>query len=126
MIDLEQDKVLKFLMDSKTWAGQIPERVDTHISAVFLIGQKAYKLKKAVHLPFVDFSTLPLRHRACRREIEVNRVWAQCLYEGVLAITRQSDGSLALDSTGEIVDYLVVMRRFDAHAGLGDAWARQG
>ena len=63
------------------------ESIETHISTVVLAGEFAYKLKKPVNLGFVDFSTLPLRHRFCLEEIRLNRRGAPDLYLDVLPIT---------------------------------------
>jgi len=88
------------------------ERIDTHISSVFLAGERAFKLKRAVRLPFLDFSTLCLREQACRRELAINRRTAPDLYEALLPITRAADGVLRLGGEGTVEDWLVVMRRF--------------
>lgn len=63
----------------------------THIS-MFLAGDVVYKVKKAVKLPFLDFSTVELRHHFCEEEIRVNRPWAPGVYLGVVPITREADG----------------------------------
>ncbi len=101
------------------------ERIDTHISSIFLAGDRAYKLKRAVCLPFLDFTTLQQRQRACERELVVNRRTAPSLYLGLTAITRQGDGTLAFDGSGKIVDWLVVMVRFDQDL-LFDRMAARG
>jgi uncharacterized protein len=75
---------------------------ETHISIVFLIGDRAVKLKKAVHFPFLDLSTRALREQACRREVELNRRLAPDVYLGVADI---------IGPDGEVCDHLVVMRR---------------
>jgi aminoglycoside phosphotransferase family enzyme/predicted kinase len=105
--------------------GDAVARIDTHISFVFLAGERAYKLKRAVRLPFLDFSTLAAREAACRAELAVNRRAAPALYEAVRAVTREADGRLAIGGLGEAVDWLVVMRRFD-QAGLFDRLIETG
>lgn len=60
--------------------------VETHISYVFLVGDAAYKVKKAVRLPFLDFSTLEARRRFCEVEVALNRRTAPSLYLGVVPI----------------------------------------
>ena len=122
---MSQDAVLAFLSDSACHGGSTVERIDTHISAVFLAGERALKLKKAVRLPFLDFSTLEARHRACLAEVEVNRAAADGLYLGVRAVTAGPDGRLALDGAGAVVDWVVEMRRFDQN-GLFDRQVRDG
>jgi aminoglycoside phosphotransferase family enzyme/predicted kinase len=120
----DQIGVIALLMDPATHGGVVPERIDTHISTVFLAGERALKLKKAVRLPFLDFSTLEARRAACEAEVALNRQTAPGLYLGVVAVTRRADGSLALDGGGEAIDYLVAMRRFETE-GLFDRMARR-
>ncbi len=89
------------------------ERIDTHISIVWLAGNRVYKLKRAVHFDYVDFSTIELRRVACEAEVRLNRRTAPSLYLGVLPVTREADGSLALGGHGVPLDWLVEMVRFD-------------
>jgi len=94
------------------------ETVETHMSLVFLAGPTVYKLKKPVVYPFLDFSTLAARERACRDELRLNRRLAPDVYLGLSTITREADGRLALDGEGEAVDWLVRMRRLPAGRAL--------
>ncbi len=82
----------------RPWA-QIKE---THIAAVVLLGDHAYKLKKPVNLGFLDFTTRQARRAACHQEVELNRRLAPDVYEGVADV---------LGPDGEVCDHLVVMRR---------------
>ncbi|TAK48664.1 MAG: DNA-binding protein [Xanthobacteraceae bacterium] len=93
--------------------GDAVTRIDTHAAAVFLAGSRALKVKRAVRFPFLDFSTLALRKAACEAEIEANRAFAPGLYRGVIAITREAGGSLAIGGHGAAVEYAVNMARFD-------------
>lgn len=86
------------------------EVVETHMSFVFLAGARAYKLKKPVRYPFLDFSTLQARERDCREEARLNRRLAPDVYLGVTPLTAQ-DGRLAIGGAGAVVDWLVEMRR---------------
>jgi aminoglycoside phosphotransferase family enzyme/predicted kinase len=90
--------------------------VETHVSWVFLTGRHAYKVKKPVKLPFVDFSTLALRHRYCREELRVNRRLARELYLGIVPI----GGSPAAPRIGRkpAFEYAVKMREFASSARL--------
>lgn len=107
-----QERVIRFLASGEAF-GQTPdEHIDTHISHVFLVGNHAYKLKRAVKLKFLDFTTLEARRIACEREIVINRRTAPEIYQGVAAITK-AGSSFQLDGEGEAVDYIVVMNRFD-------------
>ncbi len=107
-----------------------PHRVErvrhlqTHISSVFLTGEVAYKLKKPVNFGFLDFSTVELRERYCRAEVELNRRLAPSVYRGVAALTLEGD-RLTFDTDGEVVDWLVVMRQLD-EARLGLEVLRRG
>ena len=90
--------------------------VETHVSWVFLTGRYAYKIKKPVKLPFVDFSTLALRRRFCREELRVNRRLAPALYLAVVPI----GGSPAAPRIGRkpAIEYAVKMREFPTAARL--------
>ena len=113
--------------------GQPVALVETHISWVLLAGRLAYKLKKPVRLPFVDFSTLALRRHFCHEELRLNRRLAPALYLGVLPVygTAQAPriGTLYDDNTeessdaGKPVDYLVCMQRFAPNALLSEQLA---
>jgi hypothetical protein len=115
-----QEEVLAFLADPAIYGGGLENvrRIDTHAASVFLAGDRALKIKRAVRFPFLDFSTLEKRKRACEAEIEVNRRLAPELYRGVVAITRESDGRLAVDGDGAPVEWAVEMMRFDENRTL--------
>ncbi len=100
--------------------------VETHISAVFLGTDVAYKLKKSVHLSFLDFSTLAAREHFCRREYALNAPAAPGLYRDVVAIVRRPDGGLALGAPGEVLDWVVRMARVPAEDFLDRIAARGG
>jgi uncharacterized protein len=127
MPDGEQRETIAFLDDPATWAdaaGDV-QRIDTHISIVWLAGDRAWKLKRAVHFDYVDFSTPERRHAACLAEVAANRRTAPGLYVGVRAVTREADGRLAIDGSGGAVDWLVEMVRFDQET-LFDRLATRG
>ncbi len=88
--------------------------VETHISYLFLGLDTVWKLKKAVHLPFVDFTRLEDRHHFCQRELALNAPAAPGLYRDVVAVVRQSDRSLAVGGTGDVLDWVVRMARVPA------------
>lgn len=115
MIIDDQNAVVGMLREPATYRlveGQVDE-IETHISHIFLAGDKAYKMKRAVKLPYVDFSTADKRLAACEREIELNGHYAPEIYLGVRRIVRDRDGGLHFDGKGELVDAVVEMRRFD-------------
>src|SRR6266702_4737429 len=120
-----QEPVFALLADPTSHGGQAVKRVDTHAAVVFLARERAFKVKRAVRFPFLDFSTLDKRKAACETEIEVNRALAPGIYRRVVPITREADGRLALDGRGTPVEWAVEMRRFDETLTL-DRLADQG
>lgn len=102
-----------------------PQRViETHISRIYLTADRAFKLKKAVRLPYVDFSTLESRRIACEREVVLNRRTAPQLYLGCRAVYRGRTGALSFEGEGAPVEWLVEMRRFDPEQTLDRLLAR--
>ena len=91
------------------------QMLETHISRVFLAGDYAYKVKKPVALPFVDFSTLAARRHYCAEELRLNRRFAPQLYLDVVEI-RGSPVAPCIQGPGEVLDYAVRMRRFPQEA----------
>ena len=75
--------------------------VDTHLSLLVFVGDRVYKLRKAVHFGFVDFTSREAREADCHREVELNRRLAPDVYLGVVDIV----------SDGRPIDHMVVMRR---------------
>ena len=111
----EQQAVVAFLTDPGSYPGALSkvERIDTHAAIVFLAGRRAYKVKRAVKLPYLDYSTLALRQLMCGREFEINARTAPSLYRGVVAITREADGGLVFNGQGEVIEWAIEMERFD-------------
>jgi aminoglycoside phosphotransferase family enzyme/predicted kinase len=115
----DQQVAIGLLADPVTYRVPGPvEVLETHISRIFLAGDRVYKMKRAIKLPYVDFSTPSLRLSACLKEVELNSRTAPGLYLGVRRITREADGRPVLDGTGELIDAVVEMRRFDQSALL--------
>ena len=121
----EQDPVFAFLADPATHGGAKVKRFDTHAAAVFLAGERVFKVKRAVKFPFLDYSTLDKRKAACEAEIAVNRDYAPQIYRGVVAIMRDAGRRLALGGNGTPVEWAVEMRRFDEEQTL-DKIAERG
>lgn len=90
-----------------------PRQIDTACAHVFLADETAWKIKRHVDLGYADFSTAERRLWALRRELEFNRTAAPDIYRAVRPLTREADGSLALEGQGEPVEYVLEMRRFD-------------
>lgn len=93
------------------------EVVQTHISAVFLTGDHAYKLKKPLNLGFLDFSSVEKRAFYCKEELRLNRRLAPNLYLDVLPVT-EMDGHARIGGEGEPIDYVLHMRQFDPEQQL--------
>ena len=109
------DKV-RFLSEASIYPHSPPDvtLVETHMSFVFLAGERAYKLKKPVRFPFLDFSTLHAREFNCREELRLNRRLAQLVYLGVVPLKLSAEDRLSLGGEGAVVDWLVEMRRLPA------------
>ena len=121
-----QEGVFAFLADPATQKAGAVKRIDTHAASVFLAGERALKVKRAVRFPFLDYSTLAKRKAACEAELAINRSFAPDVYLRVVAITRESDGRLKLDGgTGTPVEWALEMRRFDENATF-DCLAQAG
>lgn len=89
----------------------------THISEVFLGGSVVYKVKKPVKLPFLDFSTVRLRHHFCTEEVRINSPWAPGVYLGVVPVTFENN-EYQFEGNGEVVDWAVKMNRLPESATL--------
>ncbi len=126
MIVEDQGEVRAFLTDPRNLGQPGPvEVISTHISLIHLAGDRAWKLKRAVRLPYADFSTPALRRACCERELARNRLTAPDHYLAVRRITRTPEGLLEFDGKGPLVDAVVEMLRFDQPALL-DALASRG
>lgn len=116
----DQATVLAFLGESKH--GQLPKRIDTHISIVFLEPDRVLKVKRSVRLPFLDYSTLDKRKRACEEELAVNRHYAPQLYRRVVPITCDN-GRMEIDGHGVPIEWALEMARFDETKALDELCA---
>jgi uncharacterized protein len=113
MSETDQTAVIAFLADPATHGVATVERIETHASIVFLAGDHAFKLKRAVRYSYLDYATVAARERYCRAELALNRRTAPQLYEEVRPVARDAGGRLSLGGAGEAVDWVLVMRRFD-------------
>ncbi len=101
------------------------EVIETHMSWIFLSGERVYKMKKPVRYAFLDFTTLESRGQNCEREVQLNRRLAADVYLGVVPLTLTSDAGLEFDGKGPVAEWLVEMRRLPAQRML-DAAIRAG
>src|SRR5260370_37569991 len=99
-----QSGVLAILANPETDGGAAVRRIDTHSAAVFLAGDRAFKVKRAVRYSYLDFATLAQRRAACAAELEINRAFAPGLYLRVIPITREPNGALRLGGRGDRVE----------------------
>jgi uncharacterized protein len=120
--DVSLDEKVAFLSRTASYATTVRHvtRVETHMSWVFIAGEEVYKLKKPVRFPYLDFSTLVRREAACRAELTLNRRLAPGVYKAVMPILLSPQG-LAIGGPGDVVDWLVVMRRLDRRHTLEHA-----
>lgn len=112
MIVEEQTETIQFLKRILSVHAPV-EIISTHASMIFLTDRSVYKLKQAVRFPYLDYSTPLRRHDACLAEFRLNSRTAPELYIGVRSITRDEHGKLALDGTGDMVDAVIEMQRFE-------------
>lgn len=113
----DQSEAIRFL-EAGAGRGAPAERIDTHGAMVFLIGQEAFKIKRAVKYDYMDLSTLEKRHALLDREFELNKSTAPTIYQNVVPLVRGSDGALALGGTGDVVEWVLRMTRFPKDAEL--------
>src|SRR5271165_1375939 len=106
----DQHDVIDFLSRPSSYGAAV-ERVDiieTHVSLVFLAGDHAYKLKRAMKFPYLDFSFAEQRQVACEAELALNRRTAPNLYLEVRALTCTANGGVGFGIEGRAVDWVVV------------------
>jgi len=110
------DALARGLAEPSAWPtdAPAPEWIQTHISHVLLVGDRVYKLRKAVRLPFVDFGSRAARNADCLREVALNRRLAPSVYLGVAPVETEGDavrvGPVGEDAAPD-AEHVVVMRR---------------
>ena len=120
-----QEKVtwLRHHLESAFPSARVDVR-ETHMSWIFLVGNRAYKLKKPVRFPYLNFSTLQRREQFCHVELELNRRLASDVYLDVVPMRLGRQG-ISIDGSGRIIDWLVVMRRLAEGQTLENAIAEK-
>ncbi len=91
---------------------------ETAVSSLLLTDRFAYRLKRPVCRGMLDFRTVDARRHACELEVRLNRRLAPDVYIDALPITRDTSGALKLGGHGQIVDWVVKMRRLPADRSL--------
>jgi len=105
-------ELVKALLQPKAYPqtpGEI-ELVQTQMSFVFLTDEYVYKVKKAVDLGYLDYTSLEKRQFYCQREVELNRRLCPDVYLEVVPIT-QDKGTISVEGRGEVIEHAVKMRR---------------
>jgi len=107
----------------EAWGARVDrvEVIETHISLLFFVGQRVYKVKKPVDYGFLDFTTLARREHFCQEEVRLNQRLAQGVYQGVVPLFLGADGRLGLEHSpegGDPVEFAVAMRRLPAEGML--------
>ena len=133
-----QEDTLAFLGRPSTYGrsrGRV-QRIDTHGAVVFLAGRRAYKLKRAVKFPYMDFSTLAKRLAVCEAEVTINRRTAPKMYLGLMPVVARGaglalgklrqPGAISIADKAHACDWLVVMKRFPASALYDRIAVRRG
>ena len=115
----DQTAAIAFLKTHATRGLSIADDViQTHGALVFLHETEALKIKRAVKYDYLDLSTLAQRQEMLRREVDLNSDAAPGLYHDVVPVTRAADGTLALDGSGPIIEWVLRMTRFPKEAEL--------
>jgi uncharacterized protein len=121
---MDLPELLAALSDPAAYPRPGPVEVrQTHISAVFLVSDTVYKIRKPVNLGFVDFTTLAKRKRDCEEEVRLNRRLAPSVYRGVVPIAEE-DGKVRVGASGEPIEWAVEMVRLPDDATLKARLAR--
>lgn len=124
---VDHAQTVAFLADGAAFGDAGPvRRIDTHAAHIFLSGDTAWKLKRDVCYPYLDFSTADARRDALEAELRLNRRTAPDLYRAVRPITRAPDGTLAIDGAGDPIEWVLEMRRFPDGALLDEIAAADG
>lgn len=109
----DQQRIVDFLSDPASHGGDPVETIQTHGAYVFLAGDSAIKLKRAVKYPYMDFSSVAKRQSVCEAELRLNRRTAPMLYRSVAPVTEDDSGRLEIGGRGRVLDWVVIMNRFD-------------
>lgn len=90
----------------------------TLISQLFFVGERVYKLKRAVDLGYIDTRSAAERERLCHEEVRLNAPLAPGVHLGVVPVNLGADGHLRVEGDGPVVEWAVAMRRLPAERML--------
>ncbi len=111
--------------EAYSWRPAAVELLETHISWVFLAGDRVVKVKKPVNYGFIDHTTLESRHQSCTDEVWLNRRLTDDVYLEVVPIVRDSSGGYRVAAEGVPVEWATLMRRLPEE-GMLDALLAAG
>lgn len=114
METVSQREIVAFLSSPEAHGGARVKRIDTHLSHVFIAGDRVCKVKRAVRYDFADFSSLALRRAACEGEVRVNRRTAPEMYLRAAPLYRTENGVGWSGDDASVAEWVVVMARFDS------------
>ncbi|HYG88352.1 MAG TPA: hypothetical protein VD978_19085 [Azospirillum sp.] len=124
-INGEEAAKVTFLSSPDAYAGR-PEVavIESSMSWVFLAGTLAFKMKKPIRRPFLDYTSLTARQRSCEQEVVLNRRLAPDVYHGVAPLIQTAPGRFRIGGEGRLVETLVKMRRLPPEDMLDQRIAR--
>lgn len=113
--DVVDPALMNFLLDPASYGqpGRSLKLIESHMSFVFLIGDRAYKMKKPMKLDLLDNLTLTQRYNNCRKELTLNRVLSPDIYLDLTPVTVDQIGAFQIGGSGEPIEWLVIMRRLN-------------
>lgn len=110
--------------EAYSWQPAAVELIETHVSWVFLAGDRVVKIKRPVVYPFVDFRDLASRRLSCQDEVRLNRRLSDGVYLDAVPIVQTKEG-LRVGGAGKPVEWATQMRRLPA-AGMLDVMLHSG
>lgn len=115
MDDGREARMLDGLADPAAypWSPDAVRRIDTHVSRVFMAGDRVVKIKRPVDLGFVDHRSAAARRQACLDEDRLNKRLCDDVYLGVEPVAETAEG-VRIGGAGEVMEWAVVMRRLPA------------
>lgn len=125
-MEIATNELIAGLLSPKAypWQPASVELIETHVSLVFLAGDRVVKIKRPVAYPFVDFRELETRRQSCQDEVRLNRRLTDGVYLDIVPIIRAGEG-LRVGGEGEPLEWATLMRRLPS-AGMLDATLRSG